>query len=138
VYAEVIVFPRKKQYKNLGVSDFMSLRPCCLNRTAEVCCYLLNIWYMVLRVSDVVSSRRKTNEARLSLVLLCKVSTFSIAVIEEGFAYYVPGVNLIHWDCFGLYCSRRSSIHGCHRKVSNLSRLDNRDCSRPCHMKNGE
>jgi hypothetical protein len=51
---------------------------------------------MVFCVSDVVSStRRKTNKARLDLIFLGKVSTFSIAVIEEGSAYHVPGANLI-------------------------------------------
>jgi hypothetical protein len=95
-YTKVIVFPRKKQYKNLGVSDFISLRPRCLNRIVEVCCYMLNTWHMVFCVSDVVSStRRKTNKARLDLIFLGKVSTFSIAVIEEGSAYHVPGANLI-------------------------------------------
>ena len=78
--AKVVVFPRKKQYENTRVSDFISVWPRCLNRIIEVFPEMLDTWHMVFRVCYVVSSMRgKTNDAaRLNHIFLGNVSTLSL------------------------------------------------------------
>jgi len=107
-------------------------------------------WYLLLHVGYLAhgvpcqlcrefdEGKDEWSQAQRHLPTQCQY-IINCTLVEESSAYHVPRADSTPWDyfrlCIGLHCSRRISIHGSHRKVSNIFILERRECLRRCHIR---